>query len=240
MRHDETTLSSRLSQPASSPSSLSTRARAWAGPLGMALLVALTCLAVAFYASVWLVIPYLAMMALILGVPGIGRRAQPLASSLPEHAAGSHAGRHVGDEARLVPVASQRPAVEDDGTLAEGPAEAELSSSGAELSAGSELPVLKSRRGKGRVRKAKPNTAPDLESGGVSWVRVGPGKFVRADSMALPPAPTLAVVDGAPGADDAECAMTPGSSRRQVQPPRPGGPDGRSRRPGNSYGNARG
>ncbi len=224
MRHDETTRSSRLSQPSGTDSSISTLARAWAGPVGMALLVALTCLAVAAYAAAWLVIPYLAMMALVLGVPSFGRRAQPLASPQSERATGSHASRNAGaatDEARGEHVAPPQAAVKVVAASVEDPAGAEASSSGAEPSADSESPVLKSRRGKGRGRKAKPSATPDQESSGAYWVRVGPGKFVRADSVAPASAPTLAVVDGTPGADDAESAVTLGSDRDEVPCPDP-------------------
>src|SRR5206468_3781056 len=58
------------------------RAPAWTGPAALAALVAVTSLALAVFASAWLVPPYLALMALVLGFPNARRepareRSQP-------------------------------------------------------------------------------------------------------------------------------------------------------------------
>jgi hypothetical protein len=214
------------------------RAWAWVWPATMVGLVAATSLTVAVFASEWLVPPYLVLMGLILGVPkglrlptslskGLrarlttrkGRWADSTDLANPSSkdglASGFERSQTLDDEHGSDPEALAH-AAEAAGDAFEG--EPNGSSGSSPTEPGSELSAVKSRRGKGRGRKGK--AVPQSESAGATWVRVGPGKFVRIDaSSAAPPADTTTEMsadadadadaeasrEAAPGADNAGC-----------------------------------
>jgi len=185
VRQDETALTSRPLRPAGPRRPARTPAHAWAGPFALAALVAATSLAVALYASVWLVAPYLALMALVLGSPGRGRREPTLPPPHPivrARAAGTgEAAETPGRKADLGPGPGPTPPPVEAGASPDAPpepAEAETPNP--------EPAVVKTRRGKGRGRKPKPAAPSVFEPTGATWVRVGPGQFVRADPATAP------------------------------------------------------
>ena len=186
MRHDDTTFSTRPSPPSGTRRPVNANAHAWAWPTALAVLVAATSLALAVFASVWLVVPYLALMALVLGTPGVGRREPKLSPTPPiarARPAGIDAGAEPpGREAEAEPEST--PPVESGASTDAPPDPVEA------LAPNSEPTVVKTRRGKGRGRKSKPVAPAVFEPTGATWVRVGPGKFVRADS-ATPSTPEV-------------------------------------------------
>ena len=224
MRHDLPVLSdpspsgtTALAARVARPSRAIPRVRAWAWPAVLGALVVATCLTVALYASAWLVPPYLVVMTAILGVPrGLRLRARALAGRLPgmtAHLGGQAArGRSRRDGNGPTTSGGRRTPRRDDPDRPE-----DGSGSGTDIAIGAagsddssatppDAPGTKPRRGRGRPRKSKP--APALEPAGVTptWVRVGPGKFVRADAAdALPvePDPGSALEPPAPGAPEA-------------------------------------
>jgi len=174
--------------------------------LGLVALMGLTTWAVASI-STWLVPAYLSLMVLILAAPR-GKRA----SSASEPRAGSSGvevaelGRDPGTD-RAAGVGDAYPAAEPDSDLPAGEATEALTSRPDPAGAGTAKP----RRGRVRARKtarSAAESAPDSTS--VTWIRVGPGKFVRADlSVQVPDrAPAESVADANP-ATDAPAAETP-------------------------------
>ncbi|MBV8267949.1 MAG: hypothetical protein JO252_16610, partial [Planctomycetaceae bacterium] len=165
MRHDDPSITPGPSNVPDSSPRARIRVWLWAGFLGV--LIGLTSLALALWASSWLVPPYLLLMALILFPPGRG---------------GDTAGLE-GPRPRPVP----NPEGADDRAKVEGdqqaPAEpvplAEVS--GVPETAPEPGPVAaKARRGRGRGR-GKATAAVEPSGASATWVRVGPGKFVRAE-----------------------------------------------------------
>ena len=165
MRHDDPSITPGPSNVPDSSPRARIRVWLWAGFLGV--LIGLTSLALALWASSWLVPPYLLLMALILFPPGRG---------------GDTAGLE-GPRPRPVP----NPEGADDRAKVEGdhqaPAEpvplAEVS--GVPETAPEPGPVAaKARRGRGRGR-GKATVAVEPPGANATWVRVGPGKFVRAE-----------------------------------------------------------
>lgn len=170
--------------------------RGWVWPAVLGTLATATSLTLALYASAWLIPPYLLLTAWIVGIPkGLHLRAR--ASGIPAEPVPTEPARALGRRpswfgrgATLAAAPGQRL----DATQYE-PADAvttvELLPSDPEgerpLDTGGEpglnLPgEAKPRRGRGRPRKAKVTPTPPVEpSAGATWVRVGPGKFVRAD-----------------------------------------------------------
>ncbi len=150
--------------------------------VGLVVLVGLTAWAVASI-SVWMVPAYLALMVLIFVMPQGRRPSKPASepgtepirfgvfaidkSLRVDRAAGSDHIRSV-DEPLDSGLEADEAAIELSGSVPD--------------SAGSE--AVKPRRGRGRARKsakAVAELAPD--SAVATWIRVGPGKFVRADSI---------------------------------------------------------
>ena len=170
--------------------------------LALVVLMGLTTLAVA-WVSVWWVPAYLILMALIFVTPQ--RRSQPERESKPSE---ESAGRTLTDRDHGLRVdrADERDhhhlTVESiSGSIV---GESTTESAGIDpdsTSAG----MAKPRRGRGRARKAaKAAVETVLESTSVTWIRVGPGKFVRADanSQAVDQAQTEEVtVEADPAAD---------------------------------------
>jgi hypothetical protein len=147
---------------------------------GLVALVGLTTWAVASV-SVWMAPAYLALMVLIFVTP-LGRR--PSKSAPERHVEPLDVGdAEVGRSLRVDRTdgaEDNRPAAERDS----GPAADEASFESLDSitdpagSAGA-----KPKRGRGRMRKAaKPAAEPAPDSASVTWIRVGPGKFVRADA----------------------------------------------------------
>ena len=179
MRQDDHFTTSTSSQAASPRLSANSRAPAWVWPVSLAVLVATTTLAVAVFGSVWLVPVYLLLMALILGVPG-GKRDSARASRDDLRQDAEAGARTMASEEVTSSLATDRV---DSRT---GDTSSAWSSSVVEpaIAQGKTL-----KKGRTRVRKAKVTavsqtttdasvTPPDAA---VTWVRVGPGKFVRAD-----------------------------------------------------------
>jgi hypothetical protein len=195
VRHDQP-FSTAIPQPsATSLSQASTHVRTWAKLIGMAALMAITSMTVAIYVSAWLALGYLVVMALVLDVPGrwMGAIRVP---RVPEKPWYPEIGRDRGGVPEYATVSS--------------PSEAELSS-GEEPELG--LAASKVKRARPRARKAKgsaamaptANLAPiEPSAAAVTWIRVGPGKFVRADSSSAIAASFEDVPAELPGAEIAD------------------------------------
>jgi hypothetical protein len=164
------------------------RVRAWASPVATFGLVGVTSYAVAVYASAWLVLPYLGLMAFVLGMPGdpgarlaAGRRGlRALRSRVESQRARRSAARAMVGDGPVVVV--------DLNVATDGAPEAEEN----EVPS-ADAAAAKGKRGKGGGRVRRPRPAPAeveaaaVEPAAATWVRIGPGKFVRADvSAAIP------------------------------------------------------
>jgi hypothetical protein len=181
--------------------------RAWVGA-GMVVLVGLTTWAVASV-SVWMAPAYLALMVLIFVAPMRGRPSKPASES-------GRGSLDVGDTDigqslrvdRAAGADDNRPAAELDSALAADEAATEPLSSIAD-SAGSA--AGKPKRGRTRGRKAAKTAAePALDSSPVTWIRVGPGKFVRADASIQTIDPTqVEEAEGVPATDAPDAPATP-------------------------------
>jgi hypothetical protein len=183
VRHDvpvllDPDLSSTTSSTTSPPGHPAPRIRAWVWSGLTGVLVVATCLTVALYASAWLIPPYLVAMVFILGVPqGLRLWMRPRGEHTPTRAAGAGA-----TDSRVRRATRPDPAGFDpDATSSAADAADDAPASPPDA------PGSKPRRGRGRGRKTKPG--PVFEPTGVTatWVRVGPGKFVRADAATNPP-----------------------------------------------------
>jgi hypothetical protein len=183
---------------------------AWVGA-GMVVLVGLTTWAVASV-SVWMAPAYLALMVLIFVAPMRGRPSKPASES-------GWGSLYVGDADigqslrvdRAAGADDNRPAAEFDSAVAADEAATEPLSSIAD-SAGSA--GAKPKRGRARGRKAAKTAAePALDSAPVTWIRVGPGKFVRADAtiQAIDPTQVEEVeeAEAVPATDAADASTTP-------------------------------
>jgi hypothetical protein len=158
--------------------------RYWPKATGMSLalvvLVGLTTVTVA-WVSVWWVPAYLALMVLIFVTPqGRGR---PERESKPGEVSAGSVSTDL-DHGLRVDCADEtdhhRLAVESiSGSIVDKSTTETAGISPDSTSA----ETAKPRRARGRARKAaKTATEPVLESASVTWIRVGPGKFVRADA----------------------------------------------------------
>jgi hypothetical protein len=151
----------------------------------LGVLAVLTSLAVASV-SVWLVPPYLAVMGLLLLAPGARRKAAEADLD------GPHSGRGLSGE-------PENP--ERESEIDRSPTErAAMLENEAQDSGSGPLPSSsKTKRGKGRGRKGKVTTVERPSH--ATWVRIGPGKFVRTEMLSsmveveVPPAPSDSVVD---------------------------------------------
>jgi hypothetical protein len=147
---------------------------------GLVVLVGLTTWAVASV-SVWMAPAYLALMVLIFVTPP-GRRpskSAPGPGAEPICVSDTDIGQSLRVD-RAARADDNRPAAELDSTLAADEAATEPLSSLPD-SAGSA--GAKPKRGRGRARKAAKTAAePATDSPPVMWIRLGPGKFVRADA----------------------------------------------------------
>jgi hypothetical protein len=152
---------------------------AWVGA-GLVVLVGLTTWAVASV-SVWMAPAYLALMVLIFVTP-IGRRpskSAPEPGAEPVGVGDTDIGQILGVD-RAAGADDNRPVAElDSGLAADEAATEPLGSIPDSAGSGGAKP----KRGRGRARKAAKTAAePAPDSPPVTWIRVGPGKFVRADA----------------------------------------------------------
>ncbi len=174
------------SQPISPRPATMSRVYAMAWPTALTVLVATTTLAVAYYGSVWLAPAYLVLMALILGVPG-SRRDQASASENARRQSAETAPRDAANEENMSTITTELPSSSESFPRASNQTETVV--------------VKTSKKGRSRSRKPKVTVAALAESEivaetsgtAVAWVRVGPGKFVRADA-----APNILDADAAP------------------------------------------
>ena len=201
-----------------------TRVPTWVWSGVLVVLMVLTSLAVASV-SVWLLLPYFALMALILFTPtGRGEREMGCAR---ESEAGSAGGEELADERAGAWVEDESVGRE----WGEPAAGTELVVEPAEVAASdSESRAVKTKRGKGRMRKAK--AVAESLGATATWIQIGPGKFVRVEN----PGPTVAAafpssegevpgehrpwfssLDGLPGAPST-CAPGLGARRAGGQP----------------------
>jgi hypothetical protein len=183
--------------PAADPPAQS-RARALVWAVVLVVLVVATSLAVASSVSAWLVPPYLAVMAWLL-LP-YGNRRDP-AHALPE---GAKSPGTSGEE----DVAFGEEARGDDG-VEFAPAEPPE-----DPTATPESAALKTKHGRGRGRK--PKVVVSAPSTASTWVRVGPGKFVRIEGPSAP------VAEFSP-TSEVEPAFVPAPSVREAGEERPEG-----------------
>jgi hypothetical protein len=183
----------------------------------------MTSLAVAFYATPWLVPPYLVLMALILGAPTSSRtsrsgQADWRRRDRTRRPQGLAKGPRIDPPPFQTQPGQGAAGASDESDVVCGP-DAEAESEPGQFPS-LESPAAKARRIRGKSRKLRPDAA--IEPPSSTWVRVGPGKFVRAD-LALPaslsgelgsPPPDVprALVDpnaaGAPAATDPGDALT--------------------------------
>ena len=160
---------------------------------GLVVLVGLTTWAVASV-SVWMAPAYLALMVLIFVTP-LGRRpskSAPEPGLEPIRVGDTESGQSLRAD-RAAGADDNRPAAELDSSLASDDVATDPSSSVPDStgSAGA-----KPKRGRGRVRKAaKTAVEPAPDSSPITWIRVGPGKFIRADAaiQAIDPTEVAAV-----------------------------------------------
>ena len=186
---------------------------------GLAALVGLTAWAVSFV-SVWLVPAYLALMVVILAGPR-GAPAGPAWKSGVDRAGVNDAelGRDSGTDRNagadpLLPAGESDPVVPAGGVVAAPTPDPDPGLAGT----GSGKP----RRSRARARKAvRTAVEPVPDSPPVTWIRVGPGKFVRAD-RGLPvsdQATAQAVADaGPPPGPSAEPFATTAEAAAQAHP----------------------
>jgi hypothetical protein len=170
--------------------------------VALLLLVPATCLALARWVSAWLIAPYLLLMAWLLwpsrpalrkddqeSGPGIDAgAADPADRADPAGEAGAGDGR---------PVPAPSPSESGDGAPTPGDAPASPEPSTA----------TKTRRAKTRARA---KSRPAVESVAITWVQVGPGKFVRMEggSAEIPSAGESAPLDPPALSVDAEPAVS--------------------------------
>jgi len=142
------------------------------GIVALAALMGLTSWVVASL-STWLVPVYVTAMVLIFVIPRVQRPGEP---EQADGVAGVSAIRASGTSSPASPRAEAPGAT----TLA-------VDGSPGAAATGTELPgstTAKRRRSRGRGRKpVKPGTEPAVAPAPATWIRIGPGKFVRADSQ---------------------------------------------------------
>ena len=167
MWHDDPSITPGPSNVPDSSPRARVRVWLWVGFLGV--LIGLTSLALALWASSWLVPPYLLLMALILFPPGRGEDTAglegPRPQPVPNPEGADDRAKVEGDHqapAEPVPLAGVSGVPETAPEPEPGPVAA------------------KARRGRGRGR-GKATVVVEPPGVTATWVRVGPGKFVRAE-----------------------------------------------------------
>ncbi len=167
--------------------------------LGIAALTGLTSWAVASV-SIWLVPAYLLLMVVTFAMPRGERAASPAADPRAgtSGADADESGRGMGEDhadgmGEPRPEADPVPDIPADGSPEAPTPPSDLAGSAA----------AKPRRTRSRSRKAAKTAAePVLEPSPVTWIRVGPGKFVRADAS-IQDSPQAQAEEVAPVADPA-------------------------------------
>jgi hypothetical protein len=151
----------------------------WVG-LGLVTLVVLTTGAVA-WVSIWWVPAYLALMGLIFVTPK-GYRQPPLATEPGEVSADEVVTDYTNN--LRIDSAAEGESIHLGVVQISGLSVSELPPQAADLHTDfASSAVTKPRRGRGRIRKvAKLAAEPLSESTPATWIRVGPGKFIRADA----------------------------------------------------------
>lgn len=170
-------------------------ARAWAWPVSLAVLMALTSIALAILVTAWLVPLYLTLVAWILFPAStehsnvhepVEEPSEPQqASEVSSNAVPTQAGDTAASEPQLEPSTEAESLVDE---------------------VESTEPVgLKNKRSRARGRKGKGFVEPPTN---VTWIQVGPGKFVRVE----PASPMVAHFSRARDAKPAEDATLPDPS----------------------------
>ena len=185
MRPEDPFTPTTSSRPAPSGLKGKTRVHAWVWPASLACLVATTTLAVAYFGSVWLVPVYLVLMLLILGVPG-GKREPARASVNGPRRDAMADTRTLANESVATTATTTRFGSDPNPTST---AVTELDPVPGDDPATLALKPLK--KGRSRSRKPKPiavsqettDVSETIPEPLVTWIRVGPGKFVRADAV---------------------------------------------------------
>jgi hypothetical protein len=164
VRHDDANTTLKLTEASVATTRRRFRVSGW-GAIVAVLLVA-TSLAVATV-SLWLVVPYLLLMAWILG---------------PDPSAHETVERPPATEPSPAPRELSAQNIDDTNTVEILSADAVANSFANDDVPGDAIDSepAKTRRGKGRGRKAKSVTP--IEPSSPTWIRVGPGKFIRADA----------------------------------------------------------
>jgi hypothetical protein len=189
-----------------------TRVPTWVWSGALIVLMVLTSLAVASV-SVWLLLPYFALMALILFTPaGRGEREMGCAR---ESETGSVGGEELADERAGAWVEGASDGCE----WGESSAGTDLVVEPAEVAASdSESRAVKTKRGKGRMRKSKA-VAESLRAT-ATWIQVGPGKFVRAENPGPAVAAAFSSSEGeVPGIHEGEPTDSPPPSSGTAKGP---------------------
>ena len=177
--------------------------------------------------SAWLVPVYLLLVVVILTAPRGSRASSPVAGSragflgprIAEPGQGAGDGRADGTDSP-----EPQPNARQDPDLAAGESD-DAGSSHLRLDPAAAA-IARPRRSKARSRKtAEPAAEPAPEFAPVTWVRVGPGKYVRSDTIvqgqppAEAPAPAEAVAsDADPATDPPEPATAAPTDAEPVTP----------------------
>ncbi len=153
-----------------------------------------TSLAMAFWASVWLVPPYLVLMGWLLW-PAIDPRghARQHREPVESESQGIGSGEARAEESER----GDRSAV-DDATVSR-----PVEGSGSSLESDTGPVGVKTKRARTRTRKVKPAPVVEPPATEVTWIRVGPGKFVRVEAPATPVADEPSATPAEPEPADA-------------------------------------
>ncbi len=134
---------------------------------GLGLLMAVTALAVGSV-SLWLVVPYLGLMAWLLAGSVDAPDESTSCRSDTRSSEATASGTSSGERSPLSPDPG------DGGTV-------EATLEPASVPTSTEEPSTRRRRGRGRGRSKAAKAAPPPDPVSVSWVQVGPGQFVRVE-----------------------------------------------------------
>jgi hypothetical protein len=180
----------------------------WVGAV-LAVLVGLTTCVVASVSISWVPV-YLVLMVVILVTPRPARRSKTRSKSAGNSTGSIHADLDHGIRAdQMAEVDRHFPSPEPEAGLELVTAPADSLGHGLD-STGPDL--LKPRRTRARARKlARTGTEPAMISIPVAWIRVGPGKFIRADA-------NTSMVDPVQSERPDEIARPPTSARPEVDP----------------------
>ena len=166
-----------------------TRVPTWVWSGALVVLMVLTSLAVASV-SVWLVLPYFALMALILFTPaGRGEREVGCASGVGGRV---RRRRRIRRSSGLWP--GSKMSLSTVNGASRRPRPSLWSSLPRRLLPTPSLRAVKTKRGKGRMRKAK--AVAESPGATATWIQIGPGKFVRVENPGSPVAAAFPSSEG--------------------------------------------